>query len=450
MPSAVDAERMILGGLLTAPDRLAEVLDVVKPGDFYRGDHQRLLELLVSMDRARQAIDTVTVAERVAGLGADGFGGIAYVVELPDRVPSTTNLVHYAELVAERARQRDAIDLGVALVKAARGEPVAFGDAEVEPGTPIAEILAIAGGALNERATDRRAPVYTGEDVWTVIQKIHEARARGTSPSVKTGLRALDEVLRLHPGDLLVLAARPGMGKTALALTIVEYQVAALRNTVGIFSLEMGHEQLLGRMISGVARVPVEKMRSPLKLTEGEVTRLESAADLVADWHLLIDDRGGLTLEQMRARARQWRLQHPELTMLVIDYLQIAGLDPALSRQGRHVGIGAIATGAKNLAKELGLPVILLSQLSRDLEKRADKRPIPSDLRDSGQIEQDADQIVFIYRGNRYDPIVPETDAEIIIAKNRHGRADTVGLRWDGPHTRFTSWTEQAADDALL
>ncbi|MCB9685132.1 MAG: replicative DNA helicase [Alphaproteobacteria bacterium] len=438
-PQAVEAERALLGGLMTAPDNLDRVGDVVRPDDFYRPEHGQLFKLLVEMRSRAESIDLVTVSERILRGGQpDRFGGAGYVAELPEHAPSTANLVHYAEIVREKAALRELIRVSVDVANRAWDQPEDVSTLLDQ----AAKEVALLGQGGSARTWNQVSEIVDRELVR--IEKL--AEHGGTTTGKTTGFADLDKKLAgLHGTDLLILAARPAMGKTALALNVAQ-NVALMENVpVGIFSLEMSRGQLVTRMLCCHGLVDAGRVRTGTLGTD-DWERFLDASEYLRKARIHIDDTPNLSIIDVRARARRLKTEQPELALIVIDYLQLMrGDDP---RAPREQQISAISRGLKGLAKDLDCAVIALSQLNRGVESRQDKRPLVSDLRESGAIEQDADVILFIYRDDYYNPeSLDKGLAEVIIAKQRNGPTGTVKLAFQGQFTRFDNYLD---DDVLL
>lgn len=434
-PQALEAERALLGALILEPNRLEAVRALVRPDDFYRADHGALFALLLSMADAQDRIDNVTLLTKMMdGEGDERFGGADYVLSLPAETPSAANAVTYADIVRGRAQHRRIIAAGRRLVERAY---IADGDADslIEQGAKDLMELGRAGSS-----TWHPVSVIVDDEIRLIEER---ADSDGELTGMTTGFPGLDEKLQgFHETDLLILAARPAMGKTALALNLMLNVALMAQRGVGMFSLEMSRGQLVGRLLSCVAEIDAQKMRSG-KLNQPEWDKLIEAGETVRAAKIHIDDTPGITIADLRARARKLKVEDPTLGLIVIDYLQLMqGDDPRSNRQQQ---ISDISRGLKILAKDLHVTVLALSQLNRGVEQRSDKRPMTSDLRESGAIEQDADAIFFIYRDEYYHP---DTDhkgiAEVIIAKQRHGPTGMVPLVFRGEYGRF-----DVADDTL-
>ena len=428
LPQSVESEKALLGGLMLSPGQLDEVSQVLRPDQFYRKDHQALYELLLQMDRDGEHIDLVTVPERVLRGGNDeAYGGLGYVLELAESVPSTANLRYYAEVVHQKALLRRAIDTAQRFAQEAWDEK---DDAASLVERAAQELLDL-GNDPSKRSWQQVSAIVDEEIVR--VEELSKLDSEVTG--VTTGFAGLDRMLAgFHKTDLLVLAARPAMGKTALALNLAQNVALLGGRPVGIFSLEMSRGQLVTRMLSCLGMVEAGRLRTG-RLGADDWERLMDASETLRRHKIFVDDTPGVTLGDVRSRARRLKMQAPDLGLIVLDYLQLMQGDKGENRQQQ---ISEISRGLKILAKDLEVPVLALSQLSRAVEQRADKRPMASDLRESGAIEQDADVILFIYRDEVYNPESAEKGlAEVIIAKQRNGPTGTVKLVFSGQYARF-------------
>ncbi len=435
-PQALEAERAVLGGLLMDPEQVPSIAEILTREDFYKGAHGRLFQLLLDRSNTGQTIDQLVIGELVASAASpEEYGGPAYVLGLADRVPSTLNLGAYAVVVKEKSVRRKLLLVASEITQNAQGG--------IED---LSQLLDFAEKNVFEvsqhgGSRDWHQLSQVIDEEWLKLEQLSEKRGEVTG--VPTGFTELDRILAgLQPTDLIILAARPGMGKTALALNIA--QNAALRGGagVGIFSLEMGKGQLATRMLSSEARVDAHKMRTGYLSMNEDWPRLEEASERLYHAPIWIVDTPALTITQVRSKARRLKSEHPELGMLMIDYLQLMQGDGG-PQQSREQQISAISRGLKGLAKELELPVMALSQLNRGVESRPNKRPMLSDLRESGAIEQDADAILFIYRDEYYNPESPDQGvAEVIVSKHRHGGLGTVRLAFQKQNVRFENLFE--------
>ncbi len=432
-PKSLEYERALLGGLLLEPSQLPMVRQLVRPDDFYLPEHTNLFALLIEMEGLRQPIDQVTVPERLARERDVGrFGGLVYVLGLADAVPSTANLMHYAEGVKQAALLRTFIAHTEEMTGLAYDRSRDVGQLVEETSQRLFQLAA----TQTTRSWARISEVIDTEIIR--VQGLAEAGG-GAVTGIQTGFSKLDEMLAgLQRGDMVVLAARPSMGKTALALNIAQNAALLSEVAVGIFSLEMGREQLVARMLCTQGEVDAAKMRTG-NLRDDDWERLSDASEVLRRCSIHIDDTPGISLSELRGRARRLAQQEPRLGLIVIDYLQLMQSDDP--RSPRTQQVSDISRGLKALAKDLRVPVVALSQLNRGVEERADKRPLPSDLRESGAIEQDADVIMFIYRDEYYNKTSPDKGlAEVIVAKQRNGPTGTVKLAYMGQFARFDDW----------
>ena len=431
-PQSVEFERAVLGGLIQNPEMLRDVAEILRPDDFFRADHGRLFSLLRQMEAQGEPIDLVTVPERAARDGrSEQYGGLQYVLELPDHAPATVNLGHYAAEIVKKATLRRFIESQQRLVQRAY-------DQLDEPGSLLelaSQEISSLGRTHGKQAWNAISLVIDEELL--NIQKLSE-RPDGLT-GVQTGFTDLDQIRSgMQRGDLIILAARPSMGKTALALNMALNAALLDKVAVGVFSFEMSRHQLTSRMLATHAEVDSTKIRTG-RLDPDEWEKIFATSDFLRQAKIHIDDSPGLTLAELRVRARRLSAQEGGLGAIVIDYMQLMHAeDPTIPRTQQ---VSEWSRGLKALAKELACPVIALSQLSRNVESRQDKRPIPSDLRESGSIEQDADVILFIYRDEYYNKETT-TDkglAEVIIAKHRNGAVGTVKLVFQGQYTKFAN-----------
>jgi replicative DNA helicase len=431
-PHSVEAEQAVIGGLMLAPDALDHVSDQLSSEDFYRRDHRLIYEAICGLSARNKPFDVVTLGEWFDASGqAEQIGGGAYLIELASTTPSAANIAAYAEIVREKAVLRQLIEAGSEIVNDG-----------FQPGnSAIREVLDKAEERVFKIAEmgDRGRKEYVSlreamKDAFQVLQERYENQ--GSVTGLPTGFVDLDEMTAgLQPTDLVILAARPSMGKTALAVNIAEYAALKTKKAVVIFSMEMSASQLAFRLISSMGRVNAQRLRTG-QLEDEDWSRVNSAIRMLSEVKIFIDDKPGLTPIELRGRARRLKRDH-DLGLIVVDYLQLMQVQG--TNENRATEIAEISRSLKGLAKELKVPVLALSQLNRSLESRTDKRPVMSDLRESGGIEQDADVILFIYR----DEVYNKTDldkkglAEIIIAKQRNGPTGKVDLRFFGEYTRF-------------
>ena len=425
----------MLGGLLLDNGAWDRVGDLLANSDFYRHEHQLIYGAIGALVNASKPADVVTVFEHLQSQGkADAAGGLLYLNSLAQYVPSAANVRRYAEIVRERAILRKLVAASDEIATKAfntQGQPVASILDEAEQ-----KIFQIGeqGSRMNNGFQDM------GSLVVALLDRVEEmSRNPNDITGVPTGFVDLDrKTSGLQAGDLIILAARPSMGKTALAINIAEHVALHEELPVAVFSMEMGAAQLAVRMVGSIGRIDQTRLRTG-RLTEDEWPRLTEAIERLRGVSLHIDETPGLTVSELRANARRLARQCGKLGLIVVDYLQLMSVSSGMSDENRATAVGEISRGLKMLAKELQCPVIALSQLSRGVEARTDKRPMMSDLRESGAIEQDADVIMFIYRDEYYtkeaskDPGV----AEVIISKQRNGPTGTTKLAFVARHTKF-------------
>ena len=436
-PHSVEAEQSLLGGLLLDNHAFDRIADLVSAEDFYRDDHRRLYRHLAKLIGEGKPADVVTVAESVeASEDKDRTGGPAYLGSLAQNTPSALNIRRYAELVRERSVQRRLAQVATEIAEAALsplGRDV--GQLLDEAESRILEV-----GEKGQRGTqgfEQIQPVLAR--VFERIDHLYHQENKSDVTGVPTGFIDLDErTAGLQAGELVIVAGRPSMGKTALALYFAEHVAVKNGIPVAIFSMEMGATQLAMRLLGSIAKVDQHKMRTG-RLNDEEWSRLSSAMGELHNAPIYIDETGALNSLELRTRARRMHRQSGKLGLVVVDYLQLMSATGQSQGENRATEISEISRSLKALAKELECPVVALSQLNRALETRNDKRPMMSDLRESGAIEQDADLILFIYRDEVYFPEKVESRgiAEVIIGKQRNGPIGKVELTFLGEHTRF-------------
>ncbi|MBL8339823.1 MAG: replicative DNA helicase [Rubrivivax sp.] len=443
-PHSVEGEQSVLGGLLL--DNLAwdRAADLLTESDFYRFEHRLIFGAIAALVQAGKPADVITVFERLQAAGkAEDCGGLAYLNALAQSVPSAANMRRYAEIVRERAILRKLIAASDEIATSAfntagRAVPQVLDEAE-------AKILKIG----EEGSRSRQGFQSIDKLVIALLDRVNELHDNGAEDvtGVRTGYFDLDRLTAgLQKGDLIVLAARPSMGKTAFVLNIAEHVAVKEELPVLVFSMEMGASQLALRMVGSIGRINQQNLRTG-RLAADEWGRLAEAVDRLSKSNVFIDETPALTVAELRARARRMARQLGGLGMICIDYLQLMSGSGG-SEENRATELGEISRGLKALAKELQCPVIALSQLNRSVESRNDKRPMMSDLRESGAIEQDADVIMFIYRDEYYtkDACKEPGVAEIIVAKQRNGPVDTVKLTFLKPLTRFENRAPEGAE----
>ncbi|CAG4973415.1 MAG: replicative DNA helicase [Lysobacter sp.] len=431
-PQSVEAEQAVLGGLMLAPEAYDTVADSLAERDFYRRDHQLIFRAIRELAEKNKPFDAVTLGEWFESIGeAEQVAGGAYLIELASTTPSAANIKAYAEIVRDKAILRQLIEVGTNIVNDGF-QPDGRESSEILS-TAEQQVFAIAEAGAKGR-TDFTAINTALSEAFDVLQTRYANG--GSVTGLPTGYTEFDEMTAgLQPTDLLILAARPAMGKTTLALNIAEYAAIKSKKAVAVFSMEMSASQLALRLISSNGRVNAQRLRSG-QLEDEDWSRVTSAIRMLKEAKIFIDDTPGLSPDALRAKARRLKREH-DLGLVVIDYLQLMAVPG--NNENRATEISEISRSLKHLAKELNVPVIALSQLNRSLETRADKRPVMADLRESGAIEQDADVIVFIYRDDYYNKEnSPDKGlAEVIIGKQRNGPTGSIKLKFFGEYTRF-------------
>ncbi|MEY6432091.1 replicative DNA helicase [Thioalkalicoccus limnaeus] len=434
-PHSLQAEQSLLGGLMLDNATWERVADAVLEQDFYRREHRLIFRAITRLAEADQPFDVVTLAENLERSDElDDAGGLPYLGTLVKDTPSAANIKAYARIVREHSVLRRMITAGTDIADSAynpQGREVAELLDEAERRVfEIAEQQSRGGGGfqpikdLLRQAVERVDKLFQSDEPIT---------------GLSTGFQDFDMMTSgLQPSDLIIVAGRPSMGKTSFAMNMAEHAAIETRRPVAVFSMEMPGDALAMRMMSSLGRIDQHKVRTG-KLADDEWPRLTSAVHILADVPLYIDDTPALTPTEVRARARRLKREHGDLALIVLDYIQL--MQAPGSGENRTTEISAISRSLKALAKELQVPVIALSQLNRSLEQRPNKRPVMSDLRESGAIEQDADLIVFIYRDEVYHEDSKDKGlAEIIIAKQRNGPIGTTRLTFLGRYTKFENF----------
>ena len=431
LPHSIEAEQAVLGGLMLDNKRLDAVLEVISDVDFYREDHRQIFKMMQILQENAQPLDVITLSEELHRHDQlERVGGLAYLVEMANNTPSAANIVAYARIVRERSTLRQLIAAAQEISKSSYNPS----------GLDSDDLLQLAEKRVAEIAEDRPKEgglVGVNDLLKATVQRIDELFRSGSDiTGVPSGIADLDtRTSGWQPGELIILAARPSMGKTALALNFVESAMFSQNRPVLVFSMEMPSAAMVMRMMSSVGRIDQGRMRNG-KLTEEDWPKLSSAVAKMKDKLLFIDDTPGLSPQELRARVRRIAREHGNPGMIMVDYLQLMQI--AGSSEGRTQEISEIFRSLKAIAKEFDCPLIALSQLNRGVEQRPNKRPMNSDLRESGAIEQDADVILFIYRDEYYNEDSPDKGiAELIIGKQRNGEIGTCRAAFIGKYTRF-------------
>ncbi|MGI6404599.1 MAG: replicative DNA helicase [Oscillospiraceae bacterium] len=428
LPYSLEAEQSVLGAVLVDASCLSVVLDNLRPSNFYREEHQKIFEIMLQLFTTAQPVDFVTVLEQVCreNIFPTEADAKVYLSQLVEIVPSTRNVEAYASIVREKSYLRSLIATAHEIIENSR-----------DSGESAQTILDSAEQRIFDIRSDRHSSklLPIGDillDIYDRLQKL-SGEDREQYLGIPTGFGMLDRMITgLNKSDLILLAARPAMGKTSFALNIATNVATKAKKTVALFSLEMSREQLVERILSSDALVQGTRMRTG-ELSPEEWVRLAVSSKELAKAPILVDDTASITVHEMKARLRRVK----DLGLVIIDYLQL--MSGGGRGENRVQVVSEITRSLKVMAKELNIPVIVLSQLSRQTESRADHRPMLSDLRESGSIEQDADLVLFLYREAYYNRDSTEQNiAECIVAKNRHGETGTVKLGWDGEHTKFS------------
>ena len=436
-PQSIEAEQSVIGGLLldnTAWDRIA---DVVTAADFYRADHRLIFEHIGQLIENARPADALTVAESLErSARLDEVGGHAYLGALAANIPSAANIRRYAEIVRERSVMRSLAGIGTEIADSAYN-PMGR-DAKALLDEAETKIFRIAeAGSKSRQGFVKIDPLLT--ETVERVDVLYNRENKDDVIGLATGFVDLDRMTSgLQEGELIVVAARPSMGKTALAMNVVEHAALQLKKAVAVFSMEMSGAQLAMRMIGSVGRFDQHELRTGT-FKEEDWSRLVDAVGRLNETQVFIDDTAGLNALEVRSRARRLHRQCGGLSMIVVDYLQL--MSSRGREENRATEIAEISRSLKGLAKELKVPVVAISQLNRSVESRQDKRPMMSDLRESGAIEQDADVIIFIYRDEVYNSDSPNRGmAEIIVAKQRNGPTGKLNLTFLGKYTRFENY----------
>jgi len=427
-PQNIEAEQAVLGAILIDNASLNKALEIIAPNDFYRDSHRRIFSAILDLNERNEVVDLITLSDHLRRKNElEGVGGAGYLTSLVNAIPTAANIRQHSRIIHEKAVLRNLISVATDII----------GQGYDDSGR-VEELLDFAERSVFGISEQKLKPSFVPvkeiiKGSFETIERLYEKKERVTG--VATGYTKLDEMTSgLQPSDLIVIAGRPSMGKTALALGIAQNLGIEKRGTAAIFSLEMSKEQLVMRMLCSEARVDAHKLRSGY-LGRADWPKLTTAAGRIAEARIFIDDTAAISVLEMRAKARRLKAEHG-LDLVIVDYLQLMrGRGDADNREQE---ISDISRSLKALAKELQLPVVAMSQLSRAVENRSDKRPVLADLRESGAIEQDADIVVFIYRDEVYHPTDDNKGtAEIIIGKQRNGPIGSIQLAFLDQYTRF-------------
>lgn len=420
-PQSLEAEKALLGSLMLDKEGIVKIVDFLRPGDFYKSAHSKIYQAMVDLFETQESIDLLTLTQRLQEKKElEEIGGASYLSELLQTVPTPAHLLHYAKIVREKKVLRDLIQASEEISALSYDESK---DIDLILDEAEKKIFGIAQQSLTQTFLPLKSEL---NGAFERIDKIHSKRPR-VLRGITTGFPNLDDILAgLQKGDLILLASRPGLGKSALSLDIARAVAIKEKVPVGIFSLEMGKEQLVDRVIAAEANVSLWRLRTGRLSEDEDFERLQKALSTLSQVPIFIDDAASSTILQMRAMSR--RLQAEKgLGLIIIDYLQL--IQPRNPNENIVQQVTEISRSLKSLAKELNVPVLAMSQLSRAVEHRPDQRPRLSDLRESGSLEQDSDVVIFIYREDRVNPETPRRNiADIIIAKHRNGPLGKVEL----------------------
>ena len=429
-PYDIEAEQAVIGSMLTDKDAIMSAVETLKPEDFYREDNKIIYEAILNLYNRADPVDIITLKTELQSMKQlEAVGGLEYIAQLPDKVPTTANVEQYIKIVEEKSALR-------ALIKTAN-ELISLGYDQTQD---VEDILDSAERKIFDVIQNRNQKGYSAikdilVDSFTQLEQLYNQKQHITG--VPTGFADLDYITAgLHKSDLVIVAARPAMGKSAFALNLASNAAVRYNTPVAIFSLEMSKEQMTNRILCSEAMVDSNKVRTGKE--DDDWQKLAEASGNLSQAQIFIDDTPGISVMEIRAKCRKLKLEK-NIGMVVIDYIQL--VQGSNKRNGsREQEISEISRSLKILAKEINVPVIALSQLSRSVEQRPDHRPMLSDLRESGAIEQDADIVMFLYRDDYYNPDTDKKNiAEVILAKHRGGSTGTVELLWLGNYTKFAN-----------
>ena len=436
MPHSIEAEQSVVGAMLMDKDAITAASEMISGSDFYQSAYGIIFDSMVELFNEGKPVDLITLQERLREKDVPPeIASLEFVRDLVTAVPTSANVKYYAQIVADKAMMRRLIKLNEEI------ENVCYAGKE-----PLEAVLEKTEKSVFELLQRRNTGEYVPirQVVLNALERIEKAsKNKGTVTGIPTGFIDLDYKLSgLQPSDLILVAARPSMGKTAFVLNIAQYVAFKKNRSVAIFSLEMSKEQLVNRLFSLESQVDAQALRTG-NMKDSDWEKLIEGAGIIGQSKLIIDDTPGISVSELRSKCRKYKLEN-DLDLIIIDYLQLMTGSVGRSSESRQQEISEISRSLKGLARELNVPVIALSQLSRAVESRPDKRPMLSDLRESGAIEQDADVVMFIYRDEYYNKDSEyKKQAEIIIAKQRNGPVGTVHLAWLGEYTKFANLSRQ-------
>jgi replicative DNA helicase len=436
MPHSIEAEQSVVGAMLMDKDAITTAGEIISGDDFYQASYGVIFDSMIELFNEGKPVDLITLQERLKEKDVPAeIASLEFVRDLVTAVPTSANVKYYAQIVADKSLMRKMIKLNESI------ENMCYVGKE-----PVESIMEQTEKSmfqlLQRRTTGDYVPIK--QVVLNALDKIEKAsKSKGTVTGIPTGFIDLDYKLSgFQPSDFILIAARPSMGKTAFVLNIAQYMAFKKNKAVAIFSLEMSKEQLVNRLFSLESQVDAQSLRTG-NMKDSDWEKLIEGAGIIGQSKLIIDDTPGISISELRSKCRKYKLEHG-LDIIIIDYLQLMTGSVGRSSESRQQEVSDISRQLKGLARELNVPVVSLSQLSRAVESRPDKRPMLSDLRESGAIEQDADVVMFIYRDEYYNKDSEfKKQAEIIIAKQRNGPVGTVNLAWLGEYTKFANLSRQ-------
>ena len=431
-PQNIEAEQSVLGAMLIDKDAIGKVTEILTADDFYRESHKIIFNAMLDIYNKNESVDLITVIDALRRSNKlSDIGGVAYVTSIADMVLTAANVKYHADIVAEKSVLRQ-------LIRAATDIAVMGYESSDDVSTLVDKAEQMILNISNRKKSFVFTPI--NEVLMESVQQIEKlASNKGGLTGIPTGFSDLDKLTNgLHRSDFIILAARPSMGKTAFALNVVQNVAIRAQKSVAFFSLEMSKEQLVNRMLCAEANIDAQRMRTG-EMRDEDWNNIWQACNTLSKAKIYIDDTAGISVMDMRSRARRLKAEHG-LDLVVIDYLQLM---QGSKNNDRQQEVSDISRSLKALARELGVPVIALSQLSRSVESRQIKRPMLSDLRESGSLEQDADIVAFLYREDYYNPDTENKHTELIIAKHRNGPVDTVNLFFHKQFTKFVGFTRR-------
>jgi len=430
-PQNIEAEQAVLGAMLIEREAISKVAELLRPEDCYREAHRLIYNAMLELFNKNDAVDMVTVIEFLRkGDKLESAGGISYITSLANSVPTAANVLYHARIVEEKALLRQLINAATNITSLGYED-----NEEVASILDTAEktILSVSSRRMGGEFTPIKSIIF---DAFSKIEQLYASK--GSITGLSTGFKDLDRLTSgLQPSDLILIAARPSMGKTAFVLNIAQHIGIKEKKAVAFFSLEMSKEQLVQRMLCAESTIDSQRLRIG-ELEPNDWTKLVSGADRLSAAPIFIDDTSGITVMEMRSKCRRLKIEY-DLKLIIIDYLQLMQGSSKKGSENRQQEISEISRSLKGLAREIGVPVIALSQLSRSVESRQVKKPMLSDLRESGSLEQDADIVAFLYRDDYYNPDSEQKNiTEVIIAKHRNGPVDTIQLFFHKQFTKFS------------